>query len=154
MRKEEIFIIVFTVLFFASCNNTLQCERHYLPKGFIGKVTIYYNQNDGQNETDKNGCIIYKISEKGECYSVFPLKPGFAYPNKTFKYFEVYGKDSLQDLQEFEKYDYLSDSITKMNRKYVFFISSGYHNPDGNHPNYEVEYAVDYGKNHEKYIPH
>jgi len=51
------------------CDNTMQCERHYIPKGYMGKVVIYYNQKNGEKKVDKNGCIVKMISNKGECFS-------------------------------------------------------------------------------------
>jgi len=112
----------------------------------MGNVVIYFNQKNGQKQFDKDGCIVYHISDKGECFSALPLKEGTAYPNETFKYFEVINNDSLSEIFEFYKYEYLKDTIANRQKKYIFFISSGYTNP-----NYTFEYCVDYGMNYKNH---
>ena len=86
-------VLLFT--FLTACDNTLQCERVLLPKGYIGKVTIFFNQKNGQKRIDKDGCIEYTISDKGECFSAFPFEEGTVYPNDTFRYFEMLSKDTF-----------------------------------------------------------
>jgi hypothetical protein len=145
--KLLISISILICCFIPSCDNTLQCERHFISKGYVGKVVIYFNQKNGQRQFDKDGCIIYNISEKGECFSSLPYKEGTAYPNKTFKYFEVITKDSVNEIFEFEKNEYLRDTVGKKQKKYVFFLSSGY-----SAPNYTFEYYVDYGINYKNHL--
>ena len=84
-----------------SCDNTLRCERHYIPNGYIGKVVIYFNQKNGQKQYDKDGCIVYSVSDSGKCFTSLPFKVGTAYPNQTFRYFEIVNKDSVNEIFEF-----------------------------------------------------
>lgn len=147
MRKHFLQFI-FLEFFFISygCNDTLQCERHFLPKGYIGDVTIYFDQKNGQKEFDKNGCIIYYISLAGKCISALPLKEGITYPNITFKYFEFINQNKVKELREFDPNEFYSDSVKNRYKKYIYFIASGYKSPY-----YCYEYYVDYGINHKKY---
>lgn len=154
LKVKGAVILLLFLSFFCACNSELHCEKHYFDKAFTGKVTIYYNQENGPRETDKSGCHIFRILAKGECYSGFPFKEGTATPHETFRYFETISKDSLLEIQEFYKYEYLSDtSVHKEDKKYIFYISSGYQNPDGKSPNLVKDYAVDYGRNYKNYEP-
>ena len=145
---------LFVLLLFSACSSELHCERHYFVRGFTGRVTIYYNQEKGFKETDERGCNVFRISEEGESFSGFLFKQGTATPHDTFRYFETLSKDSLLEIKEFFKSEYLSDSSgQKEDRKYVFFISSGFHNPDGKSPTYTRDYVVDYGRNFRNYEP-
>src|SRR5579871_6031275 len=111
--KDKYCFCLYVVLAISSitCNNQLQCERHYIPKGFIGKVTIFFNQKNGQQEFDKNGCIVYKINENGNCYTSLPFKEGTAIPNETLEFFEIIGTDSVNQIFEFYQKDYLKDTL-------------------------------------------
>lgn len=149
--KYMIFVFITTLSLLISCNNELRCERHFIPKGFMGKVTIYFNKETGQKEFDKEGCIVYRISEKGECLSALPFKEGIANPHKTYRFFEVIDKYNVKEIPEFDVSEYLQDSINNARRKYVFFTASGYENPTGSNPNYVLEYYVDYGRNYKNY---
>ncbi len=147
--KTRLFFLLGTFLniFSMSCHDTLNCERHFIPKDFTGKVTIYFNQKNGQREFDKDGCIVYRIDKDGNCYTSLPMEQGSAYPNETFKFFEVVSKDSVIRIFEFYKNEYLKDTVKNMKRKYVFFNSSGY-----SYPNYYFDYYVDYGKNYKRHL--
>jgi hypothetical protein len=154
LKIKSAVIALFVICFFSACNSDFKCERHYFTKGFIGKVTIYYNQKNGAKEIDNNGCNVFRISNKGECFSGFPYKEGTAIPHKTYRYFESINSDSILEIKEFYKSEYLKDtSGQKESKKYVFYISSGFQNPDGKSPNYTYDYAVDYGRNYKNYVP-
>jgi hypothetical protein len=148
MKKRLICrVSICLTLFFVSCGNTLKCERHFLPQGFTGKVTIFFNRKDGQKEFDKEGCIVYKIPSDGNCQSALPYKHGSAYPNETYKFFEVINADSVNQIFEFYENEYLKDTITNRLKKYIFFHSSGYADS-----NYAFEYFVDYGLNYKMHL--
>jgi len=140
--------VVISVLFLlvSGCTQELRCERHFIPDGFIGEVKIYYGKKNGQKKYDNDGCIVYNISNNGTCLSFFPFEEGVTYPNKTFRYFEIKGKNSIREIQEFYKYYYDIDTVENNKKKYVYFISGGYENP-----NWVTIYAIDYGRNHKKY---
>lgn len=141
-------LIGFIILCFTiSCDNELRCERHFIPQGFVGKVTIFYNQKNGQKTFDRDGCIVYKISNNGACYSSLPLISGTAYPNKTFRYFEVITEDSVIEIPEFNENEFLKDTATNNLNKYIFYLSSGYEAPD-----YVYQYYVDYGINYRSHF--
>jgi hypothetical protein len=139
------------LLLFTSCTHELICARYFIPADFIGKMTIYFNKKDGQKEFDSEGCEIYRISEKGDFLSAFPLEQGFAYPHKTFRFFEVFKNDSVVEIPEFGKHEYLGDPTKNQDKKYVFYRGSGYENLNGSCPNYILVYYVDYGKNYKNY---
>lgn len=147
MKERLFWLHAFLIIFLISCDNTLKCERHLLPKDFRGKVTIYFNQKGGQKEFDKQGCIVYQISLDGNCYTALPYKQGSAYPNETYKFFETIETDSVNQIFEFYKNEYLKDTVGNKLKKYVFFHSSGYAAP-----NYTFEYFVDYGINYKEHL--
>jgi hypothetical protein len=129
-----------------SCNYTVKCERHFISKGFLGKVTIYFNQNGGQKAFDKDGCMVFKIPKEGNCYTSFEYKQGSTNPNETYKIFEVVETDSINQIFEFYENEYIKDTVNNKQRKYIYFHSSGY-----SAPNYTFEYYVDYGMNYKKH---
>jgi hypothetical protein len=146
-KIRSLFITLSTLCFILSgCTNELKCERHFIPKGFIGEVKVYYDKKNGQKEYDSNGCIVYHISKDGKCLSFFPWKEGIADPNKTFKYFEIQDNNKVCEIQEFYHYYYDKDSLINRNKKYMYFLAGGYEMP-----NWVSEYAIDSGKNHKKY---
>lgn len=130
-----------------SCDNTLRCQRHFIATGYIGKVIIYFDQKNGQRQYDKDGCIVYSISDSGTCFSSLPFKVGTAYPKQTFRYFEVINKDSVNEIFEFYEKDYLKDSVLNKQKKYIYILSSGYEAP-----NYTFTYYVDYGMNYKSHL--
>lgn len=138
-------VILFGLFIPFSCTNELRCEKHFLPKGFLGKVTIYFNKEKGQQEFDGEGCVVYRISKGGEYFSSLPLKEGISYPGKTFKFYESVDKDSLIEIPEFDKFEYLLDSVSNKTKKYVSITASGYVNTTNSGPSYIFEYYVDYG---------
>jgi hypothetical protein len=93
-----------------------------------------------------DGCLIYVISKKGECYSTLAYKQGSAHPGITFKYFEAINDTTYKVIPEFEPNEFYKDSLINRKKKYIFFILSGYENY-----RYIYEYHVDYGFNHKKY---
>jgi hypothetical protein len=151
MKSRFLILIAGLVCCFMACNDSLPCEKHYLKKGFTGKVTIYFDWKNGQHQLDSNGCIVYDISEKGECMSAFPFKEGNRFLKGVFKCFEITNKGNQLEIPIFLKDQYLQDTLKGKQKKYVFFTASGYQNPDGLHPNYLLEYYVDYGVNYIHY---
>ncbi len=129
-----------------SCDNTIKCERHFFTPNFTGNVEIYYNQENGQKQYDKNGCIVYEIPENGKCLSALPFIEGTSYPGETLRFFERVSGDSLKEIPEFSEHEYLKDTIGNKEKKYVFFVSSGY-----SKPYYTFQYDVDYGANYKKH---
>lgn len=139
--------IILIYFFLTSCDSTLRCERHFIPNGYIGKVVIFFNQKNGQKQYDKDGCIVYSISDSGKCFSTLPFKAGTAYPKQTFRYFEVINKDSVNEMFEFYEKDYLRDSVMNKQKKYIYILSSGY-----KANNFTFEYSVDYGMNYKNHL--
>ena len=146
-KKLLIGITILLCCLVTSCDNTLRCERHFIPNGYIGKVIIYFDQKNGQKQFDRNGCIVYTISDSGECFTVLTYKQGSAYPNSTYKYFEVINKDSVNQIFEFYMNDYFKDTVINKDKKYIFYHSSGY-----SAPNYTFVYYVDYGMNYRNHL--
>ena len=144
--KILISIYFFAILCLFACSDELQCERHFIPHGYFGKVTIFFNQKNKERKLDKEGCRIYEIPGDGKYFTSFPYKEGSSIPNQTLRYFEIINKDSVKEIFQFEKNAFLQDTITNKNKKYVFFTASGYRNPG-----YFFEYYIDYGSNFRKY---
>ncbi|WP_290796225.1 DUF6843 domain-containing protein [Flavihumibacter sp. UBA7668] len=147
MKKISILFYLLFALLSMSCDNTVRCQRHFLPNGFIGKVTIYFNQKGGQKEFDKDGCVMYRIGSNGDCKTSLQFEQGSAYPNNTYKYFEVNVDESVNQIFEFYENEYLKDTLNNRYKKYIYYHSSGY-----TAPNYTFEYFVDYGVNYKKYL--
>lgn len=147
MKKRYLLYTIFAYFFATACDNNLQCERHYIPNGYIGKVEIHFNQKGGQHFLNKEGCIVYTISNQGQCNSSLPFKSGTVYPGKTFRYFEIVSKDSVNEIYEFSKKDYIEDSLARQKQKFVFITSSGHSGDD-----YKIVYYVDYGKNYRSHL--
>lgn len=147
MKIQLLLIVVLLSCLMMACDNTIRCEKHFIPNGYLGRVMIYFNQKNGQKQFDKDGCIVYEISKQGKCFSALPFKEGTAYPNKTFNFFEVINKDSTSQIFEFYKEEYLKDTIRNRQKKYVFFLISGYSNG-----NYCFDYDVDYGMNYKNHL--
>jgi len=133
-------------LLFTSCDNTLQCERHFLPRQFLGKVVIVFNQKDGQKKVNQEGCIVYYIPQSGDCKSALPIKSGTAYPNETFRYFLGMDPKNSIEIFEFLESDYFKDTTANKYKKYIFNLYSGY-----SAPNNVFGYEVDYGSNYKKH---
>ncbi|OQP63672.1 DUF6843 domain-containing protein [Niastella populi] len=150
--KRELALFLVWALLFVSCNGELQCARFFIPAGYTGKIVVYFDKKDGQRELDKDGCIIHRFSDKGECYTAFPFEEGgFAYPHKTFRFFEVFKNDSTREMPEFDLKEYSIDISRNMDRKYVFYYSSGYIDTTSAGPSHILAYYVDSGKNYSKY---
>lgn len=146
--KISLWVIVVGLSFMLmSCDHTLHCEKHFIPSGYVGKVTVYFNQKNGQKQYDKDGCIVYSIPKDGKCLSALPIKQGTAYPNQTFTFYELVSKDSTNQIFEFYENDYLKDTIHNREKKYIFLLSSGY-----SEGNYNFEYYVDYGKAYKSHL--
>jgi hypothetical protein len=146
MMKKHPFLFIMGAWLWSSCTHELRCARFYIPADFVGKMTLRFNKNDGQNEVDKDGCVVYRVSEKGECRTIQPFVQGYSYPHKTFRFFLVSGRDSVIEIPEFFKSEYMGDPFRNGERKYVFFRSSGFEDPDD-----VVVYYVDWGKNFKRY---
>lgn len=144
--KRSLILYIIAIAFGFGCDNTIDCQRHYLPKNYTGDVMVYLEQKNGHKNTDKDGCEIYQITTDGKCISGFRLEEGTAVPDVTIKYFEPNDKNQLLELPEFEATEYYADSLKNQNRKYVYFLASGRRYSD-----LFVEYYVDYGYNHKKY---
>lgn len=148
MKKNPL-LLAFTLLLLPSCNHEAKCTRWLIPADYIGKVVVYFDKKDGQTEFDKEGCLVYRISKKGEYYSALPMDEGWDIPRKTSRFFEVFSKDSVREMQEFDEREYYMDSVNNGDRKYVYYGSSGYaNNSAGTDPNITLVYYVDFGKNH------
>ena len=150
--KRVFVLLLVTSSLLQACTSELPRTKFILPHGYVGKMSIYYDKPNGQKEIDKDGWVINRISEKGECFSAFPYEAGWTIPHKTWKFYEIYSKDSITELNEFYEKEYFEDPTHNANRKYVLHISSGFeNNSEGTNPNWSLRYCIDSGKNYEKY---
>src|SRR5215831_18229090 len=104
--KLQFRILLIGSLFLSACNHELPRTKFIIPHGYIGKMTIFYDKPEGQKEFDKDGSVINRISEKGECFSAFPFTTGWAIPHATFRFYEIYSKDSMTEIDEFDDREY------------------------------------------------
>jgi hypothetical protein len=149
--KKNLLFLAFTFLLLPSCNHEAKCTRWLIPADYLGKIVVYFDKKNGQKEVDKEGCLVYRISEKGEYYSALTMDEGWDIPHKTSRFFEVINKDSIREINEYDEHEYYSDSGNNGDRKYVYYGSSGFTNPTGKDPNITLVYYVDFGKNHKHY---
>lgn len=150
MIEIKVLVFIFGSVLFNSCTNTSYCEKHFIQKGFTGKVKILFGQADGQQHLDKDGCIVFQIPINGECLSSFPFKEVNRFKKNTFECFEVAENDSIK-IPVFREFEYLQDSAENKLKKYVFLNASGFENPTGTDPRYVLEYYIDYGTNYRMY---
>src|SRR5579872_1859529 len=106
---------------FAGCNYTTQCERYIVPSGFWGRFVIYYGKKGSKQEHDKEGCVVYNISAKGQCFTPASYETGVGNPDQTFRYFERLAPDSLREIFLFRESRYLKDTANNKYNKYVFY---------------------------------
>ena len=150
--KQFLFLFFSAPLVLASCTHELEHTKYILPARYIGKMTIYFNKPNGKHEIDKDGWVIDRISDSGEYFTSSPMTPGWTIPHKTWKFYEVYSKDSMTEIPEFDENEYLKDPYHNRNRKYAIFRSSGFKsNNDGTNPNDLMVYDIDSGKNYKPY---
>lgn len=130
-----------------SCRYSTTCERYYVPKDFIGRVVVIYNQKSKEREKhDAEGCITYEVSLKGECYNPYPYRPTVGVPDKTVRYFERTDKDVITEIFMFQESKYLQDTLMNRGRKYAFIISAAFAD--------SIEYKdfyIDYGRNYKRH---
>ena len=151
MIRKILLPAIGTILLLISCSKKPQCEKHFIQPGFIGKVKIYFDKKDGQKLTDKNGCIIYHISDKGECFSAFAFDEKNIFIPGMFECFEMTGNNDVKEIPFFDSDTYWQDTLHNKDKKYMFYISRGYENLTGSDPNYVLEYYIDYGVNYKKH---
>jgi hypothetical protein len=150
--KHALLLLLLPSSVLTACNHELPRTKFIHPRGWIGEVTIYYNKPNGQKAKDKDGWIIQRISDKGECFSALPYEAGWIIPHKTWKFYEIYSPDSMTGIDEFDNNRYVEDLSHNANRKYVFFTGSGSEQKEiGANPNWFMTYKIDSGKNYKKY---
>jgi|SRR6185437_3325223 len=151
MKRLSPLVLIASLLLLA-CNHEEPHTKFIHPPEWVGEVTIYYNKPNGQKEIGKDGWVILRISDKGECFTALPYTPGWIIPHKTWKFYEIYSQDSMTEIDDFDKKEYFEDLFHNANRKYVFFTGSGFeNNAEGSNPNWIMKYKIDSGKNYKKY---
>ena len=148
---RRLFVFLFLCSIF-SCNKS-QCERHYVKEGYIGEVTIYYDQKNGQKQFNKEGCIEYYITNSGEYYSSLKYIDGKSYSSPLFKCFELDKEGRVKDEIALFTRNWFTEDLSTDSIKYVFLTSFGTKNIDGQIPVDYFEYYIDYGYNYYKYVP-
>ncbi len=79
------FIAVFSLLLiFASCTHTTPCEKeiYLVPKGFHGKIMIFFDQTDGQEKSYEGTARLYTVPPGGLMKSQFPKNGGCMNDNR------------------------------------------------------------------------
>lgn len=144
------FPFLMLAFYLSSCGKR-HCERHYIDKEFIGRVSIYYNQDKGQRKSDKEGCREFNIPNAGKCYSGFEYVDGLSFSSPIFKFFEVDKQGKVvKEIPEFTKNWHVED-VSNDSSKYVFFEAVGWESTfEGRN---FLRYDIDYGYNYFKYLP-
>jgi hypothetical protein len=77
MIRKHLLIFTFASLILFSCNDRAEKEIYVLPKGFIGRVVIFYNQIQGSPIRYKNKHRMYFIPDNGLFTTQFGINDGF-----------------------------------------------------------------------------
>lgn len=88
-------IVVACYLIITGCSRTTKCEKevYLLPKGFHGKVMIFFDQPDGQEKLWEGDARLYKIPPGGLMKSRFPKNGGCMNDKRmAFYYLDSLGK--------------------------------------------------------------
>lgn len=128
--KKYFSILIISFSFLLACDNRTQCETFLIPQNYVGEVKVYYGMKEGQSKVNKNNCREYIISDRGTCFTVFPYeKNGTAVlPGQTYKYYILEKESITKEIFEFDKDQYLSDSIANKSKKYVSYYFAGLEN--------------------------
>lgn len=77
MLRYYVKLCVCLIIFTSSSCRSHDRELHLIPEGFLGKVVILYNQDDGVPiEYDKEGRRVYRIPESGILQTKATPNPG------------------------------------------------------------------------------
>lgn len=91
----SLFIIYFVIVFSNIFVVQFKPEKHYLQKGFIGEVNIFYGNKNGENKVI-NGYRIFEIPKNGICYSKFSKCNHGWIEKNTLRFYMVDTEDTIQ----------------------------------------------------------
>ncbi|GEM_PF-2412563 len=122
-------------------------ELHILPKNYIGRVVILFNQKDGNDKTVVNGKKVYNIPDCGYLKTKFPRPTGqLGIPESQYFTYVYSNGDTIPFLSNTSEID-----SSMLNKVFAFSHTLGEYGFSETE-NYElVEYFVDTLKNMDKY---
>lgn len=125
---KPILSILVSLLLFAGCRESVDCEReiYLVPEGFRGKIIVFFDQQDGQEQQFEEDARLYRIPSSGYLKSKFEKNRGcmgdnriqFYYENdygdrQPLDYFLNIDRDSIPMDQDYVLFSFLSDKNKK-----------------------------------------
>lgn len=86
--------LIWAIFAFGGGCNKMEGEIHYIPKNYIGKVSIIFNFKGGVNKEYKNSKRLYIIPSSGQLKTKFKLNHGWTSTETSHEFYYVNG-DSL-----------------------------------------------------------
>lgn len=81
--------LVWSIFTFGGGCNKMDGEIHYIPKNYIGKVSIIFNFKDGVNKEYKNSNRLYIIPSSGQLKTKFKLNHGWTSTDTSHEFYYV-----------------------------------------------------------------
>lgn len=107
MKKMLLPLFILTICSSFSCGNP-EPEDYLIPKGFIGRATVIFNQKQGDPPKYENGRRVYKIPPNGICLT--QCTPEYGIINHRFFYIDSSGARTQLPIYDF---DYNKDGTTR-----------------------------------------
>ena len=98
IRQQKNILLILFLVFFASCQST-EKEIHLIPEGFVGRVMIFFERDDGSPEKYENGARLYEVPENGILKTTFDLNEGFQQLN-DIQFFYVNEKGDRKPINQ------------------------------------------------------
>lgn len=150
-RQKSVLILLLPIILSMKCTDdnvkNPNGELHILPKNYIGRVVILFNQKDGKDKNFINGKKVYNIPDCGYLKTKFLRPKGeLGIPESQYFTYVYLGGDTIPFLSNTSKID-----SSMLNKVYAFSHTLGEYGFSETE-NYElVEYFVDTLKNMNKY---
>ena len=86
-------------------------DIYLIPEGYIGKVTIYYDQTTGQNKEFENGWRIYRIPLSGRLKTQFKVK-GNSINLSDAKYYYIDQNKNRIEIKHYCEFCIVNDTLS------------------------------------------
>lgn len=142
------FFMFMTMFVSLSCAKRYEPEEYHIPSGYIGRVVIVFNKNDGLDKLYEEGKRIYKIRSNGVLFSKFQENEGvFSANDVLFYYVNEDGiKSPIYELRDREQ-------VTNKDSIMIFSVIQGGKGTRNGPFSKMKEFIVDTVKNISKYTP-
>ena len=118
MKMSIIWIL--TLLSTVSCKTNPESEDYLIPKGFIGRATVIFNQEKGVPPKYENGRRIYELPPNGILVTQFKAEYGII----DHRYFYVDSSGNRTQLDIFQDESF-KDSTISVDRNKIGIFSDG-----------------------------